>query len=85
MERIVPLVVYVDGERQIIGSARIDSRGAVHAAFSSRETADRLGFLPTSSWSLGPAPEENVARDVDKMRRRSQVFYRNTNKPRENY
>lgn len=76
-DKVVPLVVYVDGVRQVIGVATVTGSGKVNAQFHSHETADRLGFTLPASISLGPAPDETMQSDIRKLRRQTTPIYRN--------
>jgi hypothetical protein len=76
----VPLVVYINGERQVVGTAAVHDNGNVDARFTTHEMADRLGFLPPGSISLGPSPEENVESDIRELKRTTAPRYRGNGK-----
>lgn len=76
----VPLVVYINGERQVVGTAAVHDNGNVDARFTTHEMADRLGFLPPGSISLGPSPAENVDADIRELKRVSGPKYRENGK-----
>lgn len=74
--RVVPLVVYIDGERKVIGDAEVSATGEVTARFASHEMADRLGFISPNHFSLGPSPDDRVQEDIKRLRRQAGPIFK---------
>ena len=61
MGKKVPLVIYVDGQREVIGLAEIDADGMAHCTVDDKHAKEIIGDIGLNQFSISVSLNEEVS------------------------